>query len=297
MQPKKSFKATTHRCHSSAMSSYIDSTSVFRTRAAEIGLSARATTALVTGDIDTFAKLFFSSTFQLGQADDTALITVLTDALAGAAPATIGEKACFRRMHFEAATLMMNETKSKMDRTDDAPPRKVPTAERAARYDEQVVRLSGMSLQGTRECAHSLIDEVFQQREDDVLRYLSPDKCPMRNQELLKTKSDPTVKLDKDGQIKILKAAQEIEADTSSELATRAAFCRRALAYDQAKLVTFAVMESWHDWIFEQHARDVPDGYATVNMTQLLTADRALPSCSHEDAEWHQAKPSRTEAP
>ena len=155
MQPKRASRPQHTGAIVFAMSSYIDSTSVFRTRAAEIGLSARATTALVTGDIDTFAKLFFSSTFQLGQADDTALLTVLIDALAGAGPATIGEKACFRRMHFEAATLMMNETKSKMDRVDDAPPRKVPTAERSARYDEQVARLSGMSLQGTRECART----------------------------------------------------------------------------------------------------------------------------------------------
>ena len=93
-------------------------------------------------------------------------------------------------------------------------------------------------------------------------------------------RSVPTVKLDNDGHIRTLKTAHEIEADTSSELATRAAFCRRALAYGQAKLVSFAVMESWHDWIFEQHARDVPDGYAAANMTQLLTADRELFLCA-----------------
>ncbi len=141
------------------MAATLDSEVVFKSRASLIGMDNASVVALVGHGINSMAKLAFSCAYQIGGSDDASLIQVLTDAL-GAVP-SVNNKAALRRLFFEATTMAMAEMKAKISGTDDSAPKKVPQPERAARYDAQVVRLSGMILTGELECAHSLIDAVF----------------------------------------------------------------------------------------------------------------------------------------
>ena len=242
------------------MAHTLDSVHVFKKRSLEVGLSQVAVDALVTKGIDTLARVAFCSGYQVGTADDRPLLAVLDDALARGGTAI--ENAAFRRLHFEASTLAMADLKSKVDRTDEEAPKKIPQVERAARYKDQVRRLAGMSLVGEYECSHALLNEVSQQREDDVLRYLPPDKCTKREQEL--------------GGVKRLSSDPPLLADVSTELRTRAALCRRALAYDQSELISFAISEKWHDKLYQQLLRAPIPGYAAISMTQALQADKTF---------------------
>jgi hypothetical protein len=245
------------------MAATLDSEVVFKSRTALIGMAPASVTALVASGINSMAKLAFSCAYQVGGSDDASLIQVLRDAL-GAEP-SVNDKAALRRLFFEATTMAMAEMKAKITGTEDSAPKKVPQPERASRYDAQVLRLSGMILTGELECAHSLIDAVFQQREDDVVRYISPDACVKRDQEVTGIKrnvGDPALK-----------------ADVSNEMRTRAALTRRSLAYDQSGLISFACLEGWVEYLFAQIMRPAPEGFHSITLAQALQADRHLFMC------------------
>ena len=237
----------------------MDSTSVFLSRAQALGLRQACIDALVAGGIDTAGKLAFCSAYQVGSTDERALIAVLDDALG--TPSTLGDKASFRRLFFECATMAMADLKNKVERTDDSKARKIPPPERSARYNLQVARLVGMSLLDEHECSHALLDDVAQQREDDVLKYLPVERCTKRMQELTAGKD---------------KSAGDIVADTSTELRTRAALCRRALAYDQSNLMSFEIMEKWQNYMLAQMMRVAPEKLKAVSMALILQADKHL---------------------
>ena len=222
--------------------------------------------ALVHGGIDTMATLAFSSSHQAGSVDDAALIQVLVDAMHPTVPSG-SDKACLRRLFFESTTIMMSEMRNKVERVDEALPRRVPQPERAARYDNQAARLIGMNLVGELECAHSLLGDTAQQREDGVLKYLTPGQCPKREQELAGLKKT-TGPIPKD---------IPATADISTELRIRSALVRRCLAYDQAGLTTYEVDLEWVDYIYAQLMRMPPDqSFQAISMQQILQADRQL---------------------
>jgi len=162
------------------MSTTLDSVNVFTARALSFGMVQASVDALITAGADTLSKLACSSTYQQGGPDDSALILVLQTAL-GHAP-SLTDAACLRRLFWEASTLTLAEMRVRLERPEDAPPRRLPQAERCARYDSQCVRLAGLCLTGERECSHALVDAVFQMKEDEVVRYLPASACTKREQ-------------------------------------------------------------------------------------------------------------------
>ena len=245
------------------MAAVLDSESVFKERAREIGMSETALNALRLAGTRTLAKLAFSCSYQLGMTSDAPLIQVLADAL-GAAPG-VEDSACLRRLFFEATTASMSHMKDKIERTEEHLPRRLPQPERNARYNRQVARLTGLVLEGELECSHGLIDEIAQQREDDAVRYLAPDRCGKRDTELENSRKSTSTKDE-----------VPVGADTSTEMRIRAALTRRALAYDQCGLMSYECLNSWTEFLFTQILRSAPVGYASVTMQQALQADKAL---------------------
>ena len=66
----------------------------------------------------------------------------------GGVDMSFGMQAHLKRLHFEAAAIVMAELKSRaMDTTPDGA-RKLPLAEKAARFKEQEARLPGLRLKG-----------------------------------------------------------------------------------------------------------------------------------------------------
>eukprot|EP00974_Lingulodinium_polyedra_P099687 9656356-Lingulodinium_polyedra.AAC.1 len=58
------------------------------------------------------------------------------------------------------------ELKSRIEKTGEDPPKKMPAAERAARHSKLAARLTGLTLEGELECSHALVDRVCQMMED-----------------------------------------------------------------------------------------------------------------------------------
>lgn len=238
-------------------------------------MTAAAVQALQAAGIGTMAKLNYSSTYQLGQQNDASLIQVLVDAMHPTVPSA-SDLACLRRMFFESATATMADLRGRIERVDDTAPRKVPLPERTARYREQAGRLIGLDLTGELDCAHSLLDAVTQQKEDNVLKYIDPESCPKRDQELVGLKKIQGIVPNKQGILQAGSMEIPCQADLSSELRIKLALTRRSLAYDQATLFEFDTLNKWIEYLYAQLSRAPPPHYAQVTMSQVLAADKQL---------------------
>ena len=74
----------------------------------------------------------------------------MVTAALGAAP-TLHVMTGIRRLFYEAFTLAAAELRSRLDRSEDSGPRKLPAPERAHRQEEQVRLLRGPSIEGESE--------------------------------------------------------------------------------------------------------------------------------------------------
>ena len=70
--------------------------------------------------------------------------------------------------------------------------------------------------------------------------------------------------------------SNNVEADLSTDLKIKLAWTRRSLAYDQARLITFAVLDKWTNKLFARMYEDPPQNFRRVSMQQCLSADQKL---------------------
>ena len=161
-------------------------------------------------------------------------------------------------------------------RTEDMPPRRLPVPERAAKLAAQRARLLGVSVTGMLIPSHALIDFCMTMRDEETLRYVAPDKCTAREQELAGVKREQFIKPDSQGHLKVEEWTSTNSADMTTEHRVRLALQRRALALDQCDLVPYSVMETYHTFLFSLiEAPAAPNHYA-IDLVQILNADRAL---------------------
>ena len=257
------------------MTSSLDSKPFFAARAVAIGLDSHVLTCLKNAGVTTLAEMAFWCTYQLGASDDTVLIKAASDAL-GIDPVPAKTMIGIRRLHYEARTIFVSDLRQKVVSTEDDAPKRVPAAERAARFEEQKVRLVGLTLDGVHECSHALLDAVMQQYEHDELKWLNIGSCTSRHQELSGLKKDAHFSLNAEGQLRLSPSSVTAVADITTELKVLQAFTRRSLAYDQAGLISYSVHTNWINQIFKAMARSVPDNFNMVTVQQCLDADKEL---------------------
>ena len=258
------------------MSSIIDSQATFCARARSVGVDPSVLNNFLNAGINTFAKYAFSCQYNPSMSDDAPLVEFITKANNDVA-VSLGQMACLRRLFFEGHTLMVADMKSQVERTDESAPRKLPQPERASRSAAQQAKLTGLTLVGELEPAHSLIDAVMAQAEEGQLRYLPPHKCAKREAEVAALKSDNPVLVDTSlGKMVMAKQTSTPTVDTTTELKVLWAFQRRGLAYDQAELIKWETHEKWLRELFSHLARSPPAGFTGPNLHSLLRADREL---------------------
>ena len=253
----------------------LDSKVAFHNRAREFGVSEADLTALDAVGVSTYSQYAFCCAYQPGGQNDGALFEFLEQAL-GARPAG-GSAPAFRRLFFEAHALALQDLKSRLERGDSAETRILPLSEKVERVRLLRERLPGLVLTLQSEPSHSLIDKAVQQFEDNCIRYLEPGRCTSREQEILAEKpASAQLSFDSNGMIKVSKHNQLTECSVSGELKLRAAFTRRALAYELAAVASFQVQEKWANLLFERLGDAPPSGFKHVGVDQLLAADRML---------------------
>ena len=255
------------------MVSIIDSTAHFSSRAIEIGLTDDVVQIFIAKDIGSMGNFGFAHG-QPGQPIVEADFTAWLTRILGMEP-DLATVARAKRLLFEAHVLVTSHLRSQIEgTTDSAEARKIPPAERVARLERLAEQLKGIDLSGPMLPAHSLLNEVCHQAESQVLRYITPSKCPSRETEILNLKLEKELSIEHNT-LKIKDKDQAIPVDTGSEFLIYQALVRRCVAYAFANLIAFDIQHKWITFLFKLLSKDVPQGYSRVTLGQILAADKA----------------------
>ena len=256
--------------------SVTDSEANFKARASALSIDSAIIDAFVRGGVNTLSKYAFCSSFVPGAADETPFTQAVQDLL-GRAP-TVGELSGLRRLFHEAFAMSAAELKLSVERTDDAPNKRLTQPERAERLAKQQARLIGLRIEGKLEPSDRLIDRVVSMYEANRLSYIELSKCTHKEQEVLVagSKEDRQLSIDATGNVKIKDKELKLEADLSSDLLVRQAMQRRGLAFDQGNILSYLMHDRWIEKVFDARLENPPDGYGRITHQQVINADRRL---------------------
>ena len=255
--------------------SYGDSKAVFKRRCEEIGFETEVTEMIVNHGLDTMAKFAFACNFSPGSADESPLVQLTKEVLKR--PATTVEMSCVRRLFSESYANIAADIKNAVEATDDMPTRKLAPAERADRLRLQQQRLSGINISGPYEPGDALVDRCIAIYDADRIQFIPWDICTSREHEILHgSKRDQTLTFDSTGTLKLHKQARVEPCSTASEIQVRYCLTRRALAMEQANIVSFKNMEAWTEKMMQARLDEPPPTYVKTTMEQLESADRKL---------------------
>ena len=253
----------------------LDSAAEFERRAELLGVPQLYRDALRIQGLNTFGRFAFSVAYTPGQRDETPLADLAAGMNGGIAP-TPAAMASLRRLFWESHTLALADLKQKSEHGSDGVTKKLPTAERKARADNQSARLTGVVWGPESQPSHQLVDRFVAMVEENVVSYVKPELCTSRSMEVLSSKTHQTFTLSSDGNLKVKHADQDSECPVSGEMRLREAYRRKALAMDIANLVSYTQAEEWHSYLFMAIQRETPKGFKGVSLSQIIAADKRL---------------------
>ena len=134
---------------------------------------------------------------------------------------TISEVSRVRRLHFEACTLIVAHTKQQVWlHASVKGGRKLPTAEKQARLQQQQARLPGVSISGELQPSNALIDLAASMMETNTVIWIGPTKCSKREAEiqLAATKEKSQIRSIERQTVKVTAAESNLKVDNNTEL-------------------------------------------------------------------------------
>ena len=193
---------------------------------------------------------------------------------------TIGQLALLRKLHFEATTLMVASINEQV-KSDTADPsslvKRLPAAEKQARLEAQRKRLSGLRISGELSPSHNLLDLCNAIVESSVITWISPTKCSKRDDEVQANLKPSTSTLQvEQSTLKVAQVPIVTNADVGTELKLQWAMQRRGIAMDQCRLLDWDIHEDWVQWLLQALTKEVPSGFATIKLEQIVRADKEL---------------------
>ena len=255
--------------------SFGDSAAVFEQRSKEIGIHEDVINSFKTSQIDNMAKFAFACNFAPGGSDDKPFKDLLNKVLGR--DATLVEESCLRRLFNESYATVAADIKSQTEQTNEESLRKLAPADRAARLEEQQKRLTGLDIRGPYEPGDSLVDKFVSFYESDRLQWISWDQCISREHEMTcSNKKDQRLVVQSSGELKFTSATKYEPCDTSSEILLRYCFIRRALAMEQANILSYKLHDKWLEKIMACRLESVPYGFARTTFQQIEAADKRL---------------------
>lgn len=193
---------------------------------------------------------------------------------------TLGQLALLRKLHFEATTLMVASINEqvKSDSSDPAAlTKRLPAAEKQSRLEAQSKRLAGLKISGELSPSHQLIDAANAMVESGIITWIAPSKCAKRDDEVQANikPAASTLQIEQ-STLRVAQVPVVTSADVGSELKLQWALQRRGLAMDQCRLLDWSFHEDWVQWLLQALTKDVPTGFASVKLDQILRADKEL---------------------
>ena len=111
-------------------------------------------------------------------------------------------------------------------------------------------------------------------KEAEAFRYIDPAKCTSRAMKLVGGQEAIRHQSYAHGQVIIEDKPTVLTTDISCESRCRQALQRRSLALDQADLMGYHVLESYHNLLFSLLTMEVPSHCSSINLNRILNADR-----------------------
>ena len=254
---------------------FIDSKAAFEQRCKELAAPANLFDLLVAQGITTFSTLSYAiGTPNKPPTDEN------YDQLAAkvfGAP-TIAQGSLLRRIHFEACTFVMQQLKSQVAGDSSDGVRRLPFAEKQARFQTVKQKLSGFVIEGETEPSFALIDKCQAMYDTGSITWIQPSLCTKREMEIQAAPKDTTQVVRIEAQtLKVDTEAQKIgEADHGSEIKLQWCLQRRGIALEMCNLVSWTISQTWLATMFNTYATDPPSGYGRVTLQQLIRADKEL---------------------
>jgi hypothetical protein len=252
----------------------LDSEAFFTSRLSQLGLEDHVNAFAALG-WTTMAKFGFGANYVPGRADEAPFINDIIVPLFG--DANSPQKPVIRRLFFEAYTMAASDIQRRTSKPyEEDKPKKIPVAERAARFKLMQDQLSGLTLTGELEPSNLLVDKLVEMEDSGELRYIKWEECTKRLQEMNGIKKDEMWKEDGEGRLKRVFTQGEDKADLKDHLMLRYALQRRGVALGLARLMSFKVHEKLINFFFEELARDPLPGYSQVTLEQVRRADKEV---------------------
>eukprot|EP00435_Cladocopium_sp_Y103_P033307 s2858_g8.t1 len=208
--------------------------------------------------------------------------------------ATAGQLSLLRRLHFEAATFVLSQLKSAVssDATDGV--KKLPYAEKMARYTKVKETIKGFLIQGETEPSHSLVDKCQVMFDTNAVVWLAPSVCTKRDLEVWAAPKDSQQMLKIESQtLKVSAEGPQLgDADHGSEIKLQWCWQRRGVAVEMCEVLSWTVSQTWLSMMFSVYSTDPPPGFARVTLQQLIAADKTLWTILAREAEM--VKPDAT---
>ena len=142
---------------------------------------------------------------------------------------TVGQISAIRRIHFESTTLVVSTIKDKV--TSDGAEKgnatkRIPLAEKKQRREDQLARLSGITMTGELDPSHMLLDLANQIHESGVIVWLAPSKCSKRDDEVQMSLKDSKSSVQvENAQLKVGQALPCQRAHWDTELKFQCPWC------------------------------------------------------------------------
>ena len=255
------------------MSAYAESKASFRHRCLEVGLTETQFENLRDQNISTFNNLAFSVCGQPGQIDD-GRFRMLADGVFN--NISLGLESMMRQLSYEAITISVAAIKQRVEPTVEGQVKKLPPQERDERMRKLSGKITGFTITGDYEPAHSIVDFFTTMIEESAPKYLPLSKCVSREQELMSQRVDKRIVVLEDQKLQVKNNSPDIHADLSTDLKLQNAFIRRGIACEQANLLTYETHEKIRHAFMAHMTRDAPPGFRGPDMACILRADREL---------------------
>ena len=258
--------------------SLVESTAAFFQRCDEITSDGSLRVALDAQEIKNHSAMAFTmGTPQMPPSDEQ--FNLLAQRVFGANP-TVGQMSAIRRIHFESTMLVVSTIKEKV--TSDGAEKgdatkRIPLAEKKQRREDQLARLSGITMTGELDPSHMLLDLANQIHESGVIVWLAPSKCSKRDDEVQMSLKDSKSSVQvENSQLKVGPSIATPEAHWDTELKFQWCMMRRGLALDQCRVLSWHVHQHWLNYMLNLLGRPVNPGFQSIKIDQLVRADREM---------------------
>ena len=173
----------------------LESEATFQMQAQRAGLSQSYIDCIKAAALGTLGKLAYALTTP-GTAPTELQVNNFLNAMRPAGAPTVADTTAMKRIVFEAQTLTIANLRNSMPASDESTSKKVAPAERSARIEGQRARLRGLDLSGPLEPSYWLYDSFSTMMDTGELKYIPPNRCLTRQQEISGSKPDKQIQLD-----------------------------------------------------------------------------------------------------